>query len=71
MLQNFWQRTKNNTKAKVMTKRQLYQLYTYPMDKKATLPALRNHIQQGAARDGAHKYGTSTHVYSWVERGTI
>ena len=28
-------------------------------------------IKQGAATDGAHKYGSSTHLYSWVERGTI
>ena len=26
---------------------------------------------EGAATDGAHNYGPGTHLYSWVERGTI
>ena len=28
-------------------------------------------IKQGAATDGAHNYGPGTHLYPWVERGTI
>ena len=37
----------------------------YPL---VTMPSS---IKQGAATDGAHNYGPGTHLYSWVERGTI
>ena len=35
------------------------------------LAAMLSSIKQGAAKDGAHKYGSSTHLYSWVEKGII
>ncbi len=48
-----------------ISQRLLCRLYAIP------LVMMHISIQQGAATHGAHNYRPGTHLYSWLERGTI